>query len=196
MTAASSRGAQRRDEVLDAALRVMARDGLRAVTHRSVAAEAGGSVRATTYYFASIDALIEAAFVRYVERSLARFAEVEAAIPARGVTPQAAAAGLAAIVVGDVELDRDGLIAEFQFALEAARRPDLAATYGRWQDALERTLRAYAVALGSAEPALHARVVLATLRGLELEALARPGETLDAAGIEQAFAAVLGGLRG
>ena len=51
----ASRTAAKRNEVLDAALRVMTRDGIRAVTHRAVAAELGHSLRATTYYFASID---------------------------------------------------------------------------------------------------------------------------------------------
>ncbi len=36
--------------MLDATLRVLAREGPRGVTHRAVAREAGTSVRATTYY--------------------------------------------------------------------------------------------------------------------------------------------------
>ena len=80
----------------------MTRDGIRAVTHRAVAAELGHSLRATTYYFASIDELIEAVFLRYVERSLARFGAIEDALPPHGLTVEAAARALAELAREDV----------------------------------------------------------------------------------------------
>jgi DNA-binding transcriptional regulator YbjK len=47
------RGERRRREILEAALRVIGRDGVAGLTHRAVADEAGVSLAATTYYFAS-----------------------------------------------------------------------------------------------------------------------------------------------
>src|SRR5690606_30300634 len=41
----------RRQAILDAAMRIIVRDGVRAVRHRAVAAEAGVPLSATTYYF-------------------------------------------------------------------------------------------------------------------------------------------------
>lgn len=69
---ASRRGSeQRRQDILDAAMRIVVRDGVRAVRHRAVAAEAGVPLSATTYYFKDIDDLLTDTFAQYVERSAA-----------------------------------------------------------------------------------------------------------------------------
>ncbi|MAZ87427.1 MAG: TetR family transcriptional regulator [Cellvibrionaceae bacterium] len=57
----------RRQAILEAALRVIERDGVRGVKHRAVAAEAQVPLAATTYYFDDIQALLHDAFVHYVE---------------------------------------------------------------------------------------------------------------------------------
>ena len=49
---------QRRQQILDAAMRIVVRDGVRGVRHRAVAAEAGVPLSATTYYFKDIDDLL------------------------------------------------------------------------------------------------------------------------------------------
>ncbi|RMM04220.1 Transcriptional regulator, TetR family, partial [Pseudomonas syringae pv. maculicola] len=60
---------QRRQVILDAAMRIVVRDGVRAVRHCAVAAEAGVPLSATTYYFKDIDDLLTDAFAQYVQRS-------------------------------------------------------------------------------------------------------------------------------
>ncbi|KAF1054989.1 MAG: HTH-type transcriptional regulator RcdA [Stenotrophomonas maltophilia] len=60
---------QRRQAILDAAMRLIVRDGVRAVRHRAVAAEAGVPLSATTYYFKDIQDLITDTFSLFVERS-------------------------------------------------------------------------------------------------------------------------------
>src|SRR3546814_3178004 len=67
---------QRRQEILDAAMRIVVRDGVRAVRHRAVAAEAGVPLSATTYYFKDIDDLLTDTFAQYVERSAAFMAKL------------------------------------------------------------------------------------------------------------------------
>lgn len=64
-----SKGEQTREVILDGALSVLAREGLRGVTHRAVAAEAGVQLSLTTYYFKDINALIEQAFELFCKRS-------------------------------------------------------------------------------------------------------------------------------
>ena len=66
---------QRRQLILDAAMRIVVRDGVRGVRHRAVAAEAGVPLSATTYYFKDIDDLINDTFAQYVERSAACMAQ-------------------------------------------------------------------------------------------------------------------------
>lgn len=60
---------QRRQAILDAAMRLIVRDGVRAVCHRAVAAEAQVPLSATTYYFKDIDDLITDTFALFVERN-------------------------------------------------------------------------------------------------------------------------------
>ncbi len=64
------RSRQRRDDLLDAAIELFADGGPRGITHRAVAAKAGLPPATTTYYFASIDELIQEALSRHIERWL------------------------------------------------------------------------------------------------------------------------------
>lgn len=67
---------QRRQLILDAAMRIVVRDGVRGVRHRAVAAEAGVPLSATTYYFKDIEDLLTDTFAQYVERSAAYMAKL------------------------------------------------------------------------------------------------------------------------
>ena len=53
--------AERRRAIIDAALRIIASRGLPAVTHRTVARQAGVPLAATTYYFASKNEILSEA---------------------------------------------------------------------------------------------------------------------------------------
>lgn len=57
----------RREELLDAAIALFADGGARGITHRAVAAKAGLPAATTTYYFTSIDELIEEALSRHIQ---------------------------------------------------------------------------------------------------------------------------------
>lgn len=58
---------QRRKAILEAALRIVVRDGVRGVRHRAVAKEADVPLSATTYYFKDISDLITDTFTLFVE---------------------------------------------------------------------------------------------------------------------------------
>ncbi|WP_158609673.1 TetR/AcrR family transcriptional regulator [Cellulomonas triticagri] len=63
--------ADRRDHVITATLDVIADQGVAGVTYRSVAAAAGVPFGSMTYYFASKDELLHAAFERFTHESFA-----------------------------------------------------------------------------------------------------------------------------
>ena len=63
-------GHARRQALLEATLRLIQRDGVRAVRHRAVAQEAQVPLAATTYYFKDINELISDAFTLFAEQSL------------------------------------------------------------------------------------------------------------------------------
>ena len=59
---------ERRLSLLEAALRIIAREGTRGIRHRAVADRGQCPLAATTYYFEHIDELINDAFVLFAER--------------------------------------------------------------------------------------------------------------------------------
>jgi DNA-binding transcriptional regulator YbjK len=68
----NARGEARRKSVIDAALRVVGEKGLAGLTHRAVATEADITPGLTTYYFPSVDDLLEATLSSFVEEELER----------------------------------------------------------------------------------------------------------------------------
>lgn len=58
----------RRQEILDATLSVIARDGISAATYRNIAQESGIPSGSLTFYFASREDLVFTAFESFVER--------------------------------------------------------------------------------------------------------------------------------
>jgi len=64
---------QRRRTILEAALRIVVRDGVRGVRHRAVAKEASVPLSATTYYFKDISDLITDTFTLFVEMGARKF---------------------------------------------------------------------------------------------------------------------------
>ncbi len=187
--ASRASGQRRRLEILAAALRIIARDGLRAVSHRAVAAEAGVPLAATTYYFRDLEDLITESFLHWSgsqERVVGEFhaaalglldsAGPERGAPGRLVEELAAAA--AAYVIDQARSHRPDRVLEFAFLHEAARMPKLRAVVHDRQLADLAALEQFHAALGSAEPAVDAQISYSLLLGLEKSALlADPEDT-------------------
>ena len=189
------RGQKRRVEVLEATLKVLARSGPRGVTHRAVAAEAGTSVRATTYYFSSREQLLTEALLHYADKAVARFDGLQVPLPERTTDAiDGAAHMLAHTVLSDLEDDRVGLTAEYELVLEIGRNPSLEPAYRSWQARLESILIGYGELFGALNPTRDARLVLAALRGLEIEALSRPSEPANHDDLAAVFRRLLGAL--
>lgn len=69
--ASRAKSEHRRRLILEAALRIVIKEGVRGIRHRAVAKEADVPLAATTYYFKDIDELITDAFTLYAEKALA-----------------------------------------------------------------------------------------------------------------------------
>jgi DNA-binding transcriptional regulator YbjK len=131
---------QRRQAILEAALRIIVRDGVHAVRHRLVATEAAVPLSATTYYFKDINDLITDTFALFVERSAATMsafwvgAETQLRQIERGAAQdlesrqqllEQIVAMAVAYVSGQLSDKRDSLLAEQAFRLEALLNPGL-----------------------------------------------------------------------
>src|SRR5919108_5445590 len=116
-----ARGERRRREILEAALRVIAARRIAAVTHRAVADEAGVPASSTTYYFETLDDLLDEALLMFVRDEAERLHALSARLEGAKVTP----AEIAGLLVAELRAGKDeGVeVAQFELYLEASRRP-------------------------------------------------------------------------
>ena len=178
------RGADRREALLDATVRLLARQGARAVTHRAVASEAGTTHGAPRYYFATRDELLDEALRRIADRQVHAIEELlNEPSPS---DPGERAKRLAGFVAGMVSADPDATIARYELFLEAARRPQLRPSLENWGAAYVKLFAAELTA-GAADPEREAELLLNLLNGLLLRQVATPHEDFEIAVLVPAF---------
>ncbi|QES40719.1 MULTISPECIES: TetR/AcrR family transcriptional regulator [Streptomyces] len=115
----------RRAALVDGAIEVLARDGARGLTFRSVDTEAGVPTGTASNYFANRDDLLTQAGARVYERLTPEPAEVERQRAAK--RDKETYVELMREVVGRVSGFRTGYLALLELRLEATRRPELRA---------------------------------------------------------------------
>ncbi len=179
-----ARGRRRREVLLRAALEVIAERGVGGTTHRAVAQVAEVPVATTTYYFSSLDELLEAALELYVEDEVARVQEVSTAVLEHEGTPQEIIAAVAE------HLANTRSTPQFELYVEAARRPALRPAVVRsiaaYRSLAEDVLRR----VGARDPELAAPFVVALTDGLAVQDAA-VGEPRDPERIRAALSALL-----
>jgi DNA-binding transcriptional regulator YbjK len=161
---------ERRTEILDAALAVLAAHGMRGLTHRAVDAEAGIAAGSTSYYFRSRSALVGGCVERLLEIDMR--VEVPTGEVA-GRDPAGVAALLAGIAVARATNERHLSVARYELTLAGMRDPELAALIRSGGDVIRQLLAAPLGALGASDPAAAAEEVGAAWEGLLFTALVR-----------------------
>lgn len=116
--------ANRRDDLLDAAIDVLGRRGVRALTHRAVDDAARLPAGTTSNYFRTRDALFDGVVGRVVERERIVFETL--AVVAPPSTPRELARALAAFVRAATGPNRELTLSRFALLVEAANQPALA----------------------------------------------------------------------
>jgi TetR/AcrR family transcriptional regulator, regulator of biofilm formation and stress response len=160
----------RRARIVAGALGVLARVGPDGLTHRLVAAEAGVPLAATTYWFASKEAIIEAAMVQVV-------AEGEAAVQRRreeqrSWTRASAPMELARSIERECTTERERTVVGYALWVEAQRRPALRPHAERWTRAYADLHAELLRALGATGDVTHAAMLLgAAIDGLVAQQL-------------------------
>jgi len=166
------RGRQRRQALLRAAISLLGEAGAKSVTHRAVAERAGLPLASTTYYFESVDELIEEALKLHVAERVAELQEMAAvALGAASASAQDIAERLAEVLVaapGPI------LAAQYQLYLEAGRNPALQPAVAEALAAFEGLAAGVLTTLGARDPAAAAEAFVALLDGFALHRLARP----------------------
>ncbi|MHA6806146.1 TetR/AcrR family transcriptional regulator [Salinifilum ghardaiensis] len=125
-----AKGQRRRRGIIDATRRLLAREGVAAVSHRNAAREAGVPPASVAYYFNGIDELLVAALLDCVDDLLAEIERLSRA-RSREDWPRV----VAELLVAMVRDNREQTIAEYELYLLAARRPALRPAARRWIEA-------------------------------------------------------------
>ncbi|WP_219415233.1 TetR/AcrR family transcriptional regulator [Pseudonocardia nigra] len=159
----------RRTEILDGALHVLAEHGMRGLTHRAVDAAAGIPPGSTSYYFRSRAALVAGCCDRLLEIDLA----VEVPAVRAAADPGALAEVLAAVGVAMATAQRHRTLARYELSLAAVRDAALRERLVEGGSTIRALGAAALRALGATDPDVAADELAATLDGLVLTALVR-----------------------
>jgi TetR/AcrR family transcriptional regulator, regulator of biofilm formation and stress response len=129
---------ERRQRIAEAAIAVIGESGLSGITHRAVAQRAGIPLGSTTYYFGTLEDLVQAAFELQAERDMAETTE--------WFKSQAADSDLAAVLASRLEgyLDDDSgrIVVLMDLYLAAIHRPALRPLATRWSSLMTDLLAA------------------------------------------------------
>ncbi|MEV5172789.1 TetR family transcriptional regulator [Streptomyces flaveolus] len=155
---------ERRQRIIDAAIRVVGRDGIAGLSHRTVAAEADVPLGSTTYHFATLEELLVAA-LRQANEGLGR---VLAELLPEGGGEGDLAADLARALGEWLAGERTGVELEYELYLAALRRPALRPVAAEW------TEQAAALLARRTDP-VTARALLALMDGICLQVLLTGG---------------------
>ena len=172
------RGERRRQAILEAALRLISQHGVGALTHRAVAEEAGVPLASTTYYFDSLDELLEGALQLFVDEEATRLTTLAERLEGQELPP----VEIARLFQAELEPDA----AQFELYVETARRPSLREVA---RSSIEMYARVAATALSAAgldEPAIDPRAFVALFDGYGLHRIAG----CDDQGLEDALLAL------
>lgn len=133
----TSKGAQQRDEILEAALRCLGRDGFATTSLSRVAEEAGVSKRMVLYYFDSREQLFEQLTRSIGERLITQLKQAIDGLAEPGEVVHAGFGRLWSAITAD----RGLLIALFGVSVESVTDEPLAATVAEFKHALRDLLR-------------------------------------------------------
>ncbi|PNE41097.1 MULTISPECIES: TetR/AcrR family transcriptional regulator [Streptomyces] len=166
--AASPSPVPRHRLIADTALGLLAERGMRGLTHRAVDEAAGLPQGSTSNLARTRAALLAAAVTRLAEREAAVLAprEMPGVADPEAAAPAALAEALALALHRYLSHHRGLLIARYELALEATRRPELREVYDRAGRAFREPVQALLAAAGSPAPERQALALVAWCDGV------------------------------
>jgi DNA-binding transcriptional regulator YbjK len=154
-----------RDAIVAATVRIAAREGVAAITHRRVASEAGVSLSSTTWHFATKSDILEAALLWTARNEVARIERIADRLVESDLA--AWADELADWLLEQVTGERDGAVALYRLQVELLGSPGALEVHREWG----RGLRALGERALEHSSELDIRLIVAALDGLRLAVL-------------------------
>ena len=183
----------RRDRLCDAAITLIARNGLRGLTHRAVDQAAGVPLGSTSYYFRTRNALLAGVTERLLAVDLA---DTPTLPPGATIDLDLIAQLGARTVAHWVGPGRDRMLARYELSLQTLRQTELRRPF----TTAGASVRARAVELfrdlGTTDPKRHGRDFVAMMDGLIYDQLAGAGGRRSIADIRATLRELLAGMVG
>ncbi|MCG8917341.1 TetR family transcriptional regulator [Actinokineospora sp. PR83] len=188
--------AERRAAIGDAALRVLAHGGGRALTHRAVDAEASLPPGSVSYYARTRQALVACAAESLFAQD-AHVAEAALGRAADPATPERVAQDLGAFVrLMTAEPHRHRVVARYELLAEAQRAPELAEQFRAQRSAFVDLARRALRRVGAPATGGDADALVSTLDGLLHRQVMAVAEPLPEDAVERTLRGVLFALSG
>lgn len=158
-----------RDALIDATIRIVATQGVRGLTYRAVATEAGVTHGTVQHHFANLDELLEAALEHCVQVSLA----------GSNQPPESGRIDDYVATLGDsVRSTLNEQVFQFELVLESRRRPELRPHIDRYYENYRAVTRASLQRMGLPCDIHTVDVIFSALDGLVFRAVTLGGSDL------------------
>ncbi|HEU4346251.1 MAG TPA: TetR family transcriptional regulator [Actinoplanes sp.] len=169
--------ASRREDLLDAAIRVLGEGGIKALTHRAVDAVAGLPAGSASNYFRTREALLNAVVERFSERERANWDEL--AVQMNPTTPRELAEAMIVFAREATGTHRTLTLARYAILVEAANQPALRAQLLATGARVNAWFMNWLRVAGSTDPERDAPLLMNHGTGLILHQLAMPDPAFD-----------------
>jgi AcrR family transcriptional regulator len=169
--------ANRRDDLLDAAISVLGERGIHALTHRAVDAAAGLPAGSTSNHFRTRDALLDAVVERFAARERANWEDIAAKVCP--TTPRELARAMTAFAQDATGPHRTLTLARYAILVEAGIHPSLRAQLTATGARVNAWFTNWLRIAGSTDPERDAPVIMNHWTGLVLHQLADPDPAFD-----------------
>lgn len=168
-----------RDAIVGATVRIVAREGVAAVTHRRVAAEAQVSLSSTTWHFAAKADILEAALRWTAAREVARITDIADRLGGSDFDPGAWAEELSDWLLEQVSGEREVAVALYRLQIELLGTPGAREVHREWGRGLIRLGERVLEQSATLTPELDIRLIVAALDGLRLSVLSEGDRETD-----------------
>ncbi len=169
----------RRLLLLQTTLRLIADEGIDAVSHRSVAEAAGVPLGSTTYWFSSRQEMLRQALEEFARSEIETETEHLEGMLGKRLSRRRLVDEFTAHLLSQLEERRWRTVAQYALIQEATREPELERVSRQWTEAWVAMMTEVFIALGARSPELEARMFLAILDGLLVGQLAAPSDDVE-----------------
>jgi DNA-binding transcriptional regulator YbjK len=168
-----------REAIVAATVRIVAREGVAAVSHRRVAAEAGVALSSTTWHFATKADILEAALHWTARREVEGMAAIADRLGDAGFDPSAWADELGGWLIGQVTGEREFAVALYRLQVELLGSDGARQVHRDWGEGLRAVGERVLEDSPTPTPELDIRLVVAALDGLRMAVISSGDQDVD-----------------